>query len=413
VTSASLDLAPGLAAPAAPATVKPAAPAASSSAPAATAVADSDRDTALDLARGLAMVILVVNHMHLDSWLKSATSAVLSAAEVLVLVSGVVAGMVFGRRWRARGPRATTLQLLRRARKLYVAAVVVGALVGLLSLVPWLATDAVTVSPTMRPSYDLYEFDGPLRTLVAIVTLEAGPWQFNIVGFFVAMLAVTPVILWALERGWWPVVIAASWGLFALGRAWPVDILPTQSERPFPVLVWQLLFVHGMVLGRHREQVARAIRTGGGLVAGAVVALALAAVYLRVHGPGFDPLGLDRVLGWDAAGRARWEAAHFDKSTLDLARLAVMVSLTAAIYLALQRFERPAARLAGWLLIPLGRNSFYVFIMHVFICVAVASVPVLAGPGLGPVGNVAVQLACLGLLLALVRHRVLFAWVPR
>src|SRR5688572_8254019 len=80
-----------------------------------------ERDTALDLIRGLAMTILVVNHLHLESPLEDATSAVVSAAEVLVLVSGVVAGMVFGRRWRSDGPRATTRALLGRARQLYVA----------------------------------------------------------------------------------------------------------------------------------------------------------------------------------------------------------------------------------------------------------------------------------------------------
>jgi hypothetical protein len=282
--------------------------------------------------------------------------------------------------------------------------VAVVALVGVLALVPGLATDAVTVSPTMHPARDLYAFDGIVRTLVAIVTLEAGPWQFNILGFFIAMLAAAPAILWALDRGRWPAVVAVSWLLFAIGRHWTVDVLPSQSERPFPLLVWQLLLVHGIVLGRHRHRIARFVRDFGGAVTVAVATLALAVAYVRLHGPGF---------GYSAAEWGRWQAAHFDKSSLDVARVIAMVALTAAVYMALRRWSDAVERVAGWLLLPLGRNSFYVFIMHVFLAVAVASVPVLAGDGLGMTGNVFVQVGCLVLLVTMVRRRFLFRWVPR
>jgi hypothetical protein len=116
----------------------------------------ADRDVALDLLRGLAMVILVVNHLRLPSPVAHATSAVLSAAEVLVAVSGVVVGMVFGRRWLVLGARVATRLLLRRALKLYVASVVVVALVGAAFVVP-----GFTVPPPAGPSLELYAFDQP------------------------------------------------------------------------------------------------------------------------------------------------------------------------------------------------------------------------------------------------------------
>ena len=53
-----------------------------------------------------------------------------------------------------------------------------------------------------------------------------------------------------------------------------------------------------------------------------------------------------------------------------------MTSVVGALYLALRRVEPLAERVLGPVLLPLGRNSFYVFIMHVFLCLAVASVPV-------------------------------------
>ncbi|MCU0314357.1 MAG: OpgC domain-containing protein [Solirubrobacteraceae bacterium] len=367
------------------------------------------RDVALDLVRGLAIVILLVNHLRYGGGLEVVTHTVLSAAEVLVAVSGVVVGMVFGRRWLADGARATTGMLLRRARKLYVASVVVVALVGLLTLVPGLNAEAVTVSPHGGSAH--YDHDHPLRLALAIITLEAGPWQFNILGFFIAAIALTPLVLVALERGRWPALLALSWALWLLGRAWPHDVLPMQSEGPFPILVWQLLFVHGVVLGWHRDAVGRWMRAHGGALLGAIVAVALVAAVLRLQAKGLEPFGLSAVIGredWTA-----WDLAHYEKTTLDPARVLTMMTVAAAAYLGFRRFEPLAERTVGRVLLPLGRNSFYLFIMHVFVCLAVASVPFLAAERVGWGGAVAVQAGCLALLWLMVTRRFLFRWVPR
>ena len=371
------------------------------------APAAARRDVALDLLRGLAMVILVVNHIHLESVLEPVTRAFLSAAEVLVAVSGIITGMVFGRRWLLDGARVTTRRLLERARTLYVASVVVVALVGLLTLVPGLATDVLAVSP--RVGIDAYAYDGALRTVLAVLTLEAGPWQFNILGFFIAMLVLAPVLLWALERGRWHWVLLASWTVFALARLGDVDVLPAQSERPFPLLVWQVLFVTGMVVGWHRERIAGVLRRRRRAVLGGVLAAAAVGVAARSGGP-----VLDALMGWTPSDRLAWRDAHLDKTTLDPLRLLGLGGIAGAVYLGLRRWEALARRTIGRVLLPLGRNSFYVFIVHVFLCLAIASLPVLSSDGgLGPVWNAVVQLACLGLLVVMVQRRVLFRWIPR
>jgi OpgC protein len=192
--------------------------------------------------------------------------------------------------------------------------------------------------------------------------------------------------------------------VFVTGRGWDVDILPSQSERPFPILVWQVLFVNGIVLGWHREQVARRLRPHWRLVSGTILVVAAGFAGIQVGGPAVA----------EADAWARWEAEHFHKGSLDVARLAAMTSIAAAIYLGLRRRAESAERILGPLLLPLGRNSFYVFIMHVFVCLAVASIPALAaGGGLGMVGNTLVQLVCLALLWTMVRSRFLFRVVPR
>lgn len=345
------------------------------------------RDVALDLLRGLAMVVLVVNHTTLESPLREATRSLFSAAEVLVLVSGVVVGMVFGRRWRLDGGRATSLLLLRRARKLYLASVVVVALVALARLVPWLDASALAISPYAAPPADTYAHDGVARLLLAIVTLEAGPWQFNILGFFIAILALAPAVLWALARGWWPAVMVVSVALYLAGRWWEADVLPSQSERPFPLMVWQLLFVGGMVAGWHRERLSGWVRPRLRWLAAAAALLAVGLGLFRAHGP-------EALLD-----------AHFDKGSLDPLRILGMSAAAATAYLCLRRGER----LLGPLLLPLGRNSFYIFIMHVLVCLAIASAPAVGGPA----ASAAVQVAAVGLLCVMARRRFLFRWVPR
>ena len=161
--------------------------------------------------------------------------------------------------------------------------------------------------------------------------------------------------------------------------------------------------MNGIVLGWHREQLSTRLRPYRRRICVIVLATAFLFAGIQLVGPALV----------DAAAWARWEAEHFHKGSLDILRLLAMVSLAAATYLALRRFATPAERLLGPLLLPLGRNSFYVFIMHVFLCLAVASVPAFRAGGLGLVGNMAVQLACLALLVAMVRRRFLFRIVPR
>ena len=358
-----------------------------------------ERDVALDLLRGLAMVVLVVNHTQLESALGWATEPFLSAAETLVAVSGIVVGMVFGRRWRVLGARAATRGLLRRAFELYRASVCVVALVALLTLVPGLATEAVTVPAAGGP--DLYAVhDGLPRLLLAIVTLETGPWPFAILGFFVAALALTPAVLWLLARGWWPLVLVLSWAAFAAGRATTAAVLPFQSEGPFPFLLWQALFVHGAVLGWHRRQVVGALRRHGRWIAGAVLAIGALAAYVRLHELGLSPFGHSPAW-WQA-----WDREHFSKAYVDAARLVSIVAFAAVAYLALRRLPATVERAVAPVLLALGRNSFYVFIVHVFVLIALASVP-------SSGANALVQLAVVALLVLMVRGRVLFGLVPR
>jgi len=208
-------------------------------------------------------------------------------------------------------------------------------------------------------------------------------------------LAVTDL---STDLNWFNPVAAAA-------VMWTRDQLTEENaeflrSRPRMMQTREALFVHGAVLGWHRRQVVHALRRHGRWIAGAVLAVAALAAYVRLHELGLSPFG--RAPDWWRA----WDREHFSKAYLDAARLVSMVAFAAVAYLALRSLPATVERAVAPVLLALGRNSFYVFIVHVFVLVAVASVP-------SSGANALVQLAVVALLVLMVRGRVLFRLIPR
>src|SRR6266508_268749 len=93
------------------------------------------RDVRIDWLRGLAMTCVIINHSKLSSllsWFSYERFWVVTAAEVFVVLSGVVLGMVYGRRLARDGWRAVVRGLGSRALLLY--STFVGVTVSVLAL---------------------------------------------------------------------------------------------------------------------------------------------------------------------------------------------------------------------------------------------------------------------------------------
>src|SRR6266498_1422369 len=99
--------------------------------------APGKRDVRIDWLRGLAMSCVIINHSKLWSmlsWFSYERFWVVTAAEVFVVLSGVVLGMVYGRRLVRDGWRVVVHGLTRRALTLYGAFIAVTVSLLLLSL---------------------------------------------------------------------------------------------------------------------------------------------------------------------------------------------------------------------------------------------------------------------------------------
>src|SRR5512135_3375076 len=85
------------------------------------------RDLRLDLLRGFAVVVMVVDHFGGSSWLYLVTGGnnfFVSGAEAFIFISGLVVGMVYGAIALKQGIRAAQIKALQRAWTLYKLAVV-------------------------------------------------------------------------------------------------------------------------------------------------------------------------------------------------------------------------------------------------------------------------------------------------
>jgi hypothetical protein len=376
----------------------------------------------------LAIVFVVVNHLGMTSLFQLFTQEAVgfvSGAELFVLFSGLVVGMVYGPRVKKDFGKVVDLTS-RRAGKLYVTALAVLVGVFLLSLLPFFQTDALTTyldqgtggagHNAVGRTYDLYagmetllQFPVPAQVLPAIILLQFGPWQFNVMGLYVVLLLVSPLILAALNRGKALWVLAGTLGLYAVGAATRVRLLPSQFEDSFPLLVWQVLFVLGLVAGFHRHRIIAWLSAHHWVVVASTV-LAFVFAFLSWCNPylanGFD---LRLAIIPDASYRLMYDA-FFARTYLDPGRLLNVLVLVVASYAFLTAYWKPVERALGWFLIPLGQATLYVFILHVVLIAVIANIPVLQQGHI--LINTAAYAAILGLLWVMVKKRVLFGIIP-
>lgn len=391
----------------------------------------SKRDARIDMLRGLAIVFVVVNHVGINSvfqLMSQETIGVVSGAELFVMLSGVVLGMVYG-------PRiATELGdvvdgTTKRAWKLYLTALAVVLIVYGLSLLPFVNAAAVTTftdqgtgaagHSAAGTTYDLYagmegllQFPVPQGLIPALLLLQVGPWQFNIMGLYVVLLLISPLILVALSRGYTWLVLVISGGLYIAGSVFRLRLLPSQFEDSFPLLVWQVLFVLGLTAGFHRQRIIDWFaHPRQRLFLGSCILMTAVCAIFSWSGPYLtNRLDVRLALIPDATFRYVYDAL-FGRTYLGPGRLLNVLVLTVALYALLSAFWKPLSRAVGWFFVPLGQATLYVFIMHVFFIVAIANIPVLRDGNLWL--NTAVYVVLLATLWAMVKTKFLYRLVPR
>jgi hypothetical protein len=147
-----------------------------------------------------------------------------------------------------------------------------------------------------------------------------------------------------------------------------------EFEVVFPLLAWQLLFVHGITIGYHREHIAtfrtrcpRAVPTL--VAAGAVAFMAVALSNPSVNGPAW--------LRWSVVSPQHFVSLYeryFSLSDLGIGRVLNLAVALPFGYALLTRGWGVASRFER-LFVTLGQGSLGAFVLHVYGLLLLAHLP--------------------------------------
>ncbi len=363
------------------------------------------RDLRVDFMRGVAMVFVVVDHIGMPSLfhlLSYERIGVVSGAELFVLLSGAVLGLAYRRRMERDGWVNTSPRIFRRAGSLYLAAVCVSLAAYAVSFVPRGDASMLTTWTDKSTSIVYRLYPSPRQTDVfarSVMFLRSGPSQFNIMGLYVVLMLLAPFILfllaaprsqppglnasiavgalWERRRFAIPVLLVVSWGLYALQQLHPINLFHAQFEDPFPLLAWQVLFVSGMTFGYYRHELLAWFRTrlGTAVLAGCVI-ISAAGAFFAWNNPYLESDWDVRLHVIPAFDFARIYDRWFQRAKLEPGRALNTICVTIVLYGFLTICWKPLNRAFGWLLIPIGAASLYVFIWQVFLAMIVANIAI-------------------------------------
>lgn len=237
------------------------------------------RDTRIDVARGLVLLVIFINHMpgNLLSKYTPYHFGFSDSAEVFVLLAGISAALAYGKLLDTQGWLVGVLSLMSRIWTLYVAHLLLFLIV--------CGVVFFAVVHTQNPLYveliNIQPFlSDPVNALLDVLRLAYQPTFLNILPLYMVLLALFP-LLYGLAR-WHPLLaLAASLGLWQSVHSFNLN-LPEFSGNGwyFNPLAWQLLFTLGLLAGLRLRRGQAAPRAPGLTLLAATVVLVLGLVKL-------------------------------------------------------------------------------------------------------------------------------------
>lgn len=366
--------------------------------------AGEKRDMRLDVLRGFAVLVMVVDHLGGSSWLYLITgnnSFFTSGAEAFVLISGMVVGIVYGGIALKDGLRAAIIKSLQRAWTLYKLTIVMTLVFTFVSKyfnLPW--AEGVVIDNV------------PLFVL-NVIFLRQTIYLADIPLMYTLLMASAPIGLWLLYKKQTRLLVIGSfaiWAGFQYVNRQQIMILPIVGNTTFHPAAWQLLFFWAMAFGYHRQELTRRFQ---GIPRWHYFMFAALLFFWLLHLYSTESKVLAKLYPWIDIQTV--VAELFNKSTVAPGRILATVIVFQFAYLALTFFWKPVQVGFGWFFMPLGQNSLYSYTMHVVIIggfyVILPYLPINVHE-MGTL-NTGLQLGVLFLLWWLIRRQIAFDIVPR
>lgn len=317
------------------------------------------RDARIDVVRGLALLIIFINHMP-----GNAIAAYMphnfgfsDAADIFVLLAGVSAALAYGGLIEQRGFSLAALKLGGRLWTLYIAHIAVFIIV--------CGVVATAVTQTQNPLYieaiNIQPFfRDTVEALIGALTLTYQPSYLDILPLYIVLLALFPAIYYAVRIS---PLLALAFSLTIWQAALALELnLPNGSAGVwfFNPFAWQVVFTLGVIIGRAAQLGLGAPR----LVWLDVAAVAFIAFAWIVKVSAGNPTGIGALNDWVDSVQL-----GSDKTNLAWARL---LHLGALAWLAIRWLPGGAAMGksgVGRALAAAGQNSLYVFCVGIVLSI--------------------------------------------
>ena len=363
----------------------------------------SNRILTLDLLRGYFLVVIILNHLHYYpsglEWITGQSFLYTSTAEGFFLLSGIVLGMVRGAKLIDKPFKFAASLLVKRSVQLYLTSIV---LVLLFTFIGWFFIG----NPGLK--FGIYEPVGAVFDVIwKTLTFQYLYGWADYLRLYAIFIILSPLALWLLRKGKWYIVMLASFGVWAL---YPLSPWPA-GEMSQPIS-WQLIFFSGFVIGYHWKTITRWWQQRSEIIKTvtirsilAISAVTLIANVLLVFGHGIPGIGADLANANSAL------SPFFNKDQLPLARLVLFGLWFISLYWLFSRFEAPIKKYAGWLLLPFGTNSLYVYTIQAFVVFFVMLLFMQKSDWWSI--NLIISIGVIGLIYLAVRTKFLMKIIPR
>lgn len=367
-----------------------------------------DRIATFDLLRGYLLIGIIIDHLSffpngLDWW-SARGGLYVTMAEGFFLISGIVLGIVRGAKMVHEPFKKVAKVLLQRGLQLYITSVV---LTLAFTLIGWIF---YMDNPGLKPG--IVGASTPfIQVVIDTVTLQYFYGWADYLRLYAVFLFAAPLAVFLLRKKLWYVLVALS-AIIWFFYPDPYSISIFEREK-LQLLSWQVLFFGGLIAGfywpqltvfwrkqSHRLRVA--IKVSIVALAG-VTLLATVTLMLTTLGYNFSAIGFTSEL---------WHQIftnYFNKESLPIARIALAVLWFVAAYIVIRRLEKPIIKFLGWILLPFGTNSLYVYTVHA-ILLFFLHLYFQAG---NLWYNLLVSLVLIVIIYVMVRYKILMKIIPR
>ena len=282
------------------------------------APAPTRRDMRLDVFRGLALVMIYINHVPgtVFEHFTNRNFGFSDAAEGFVLMSGIAAGIAYSSTPPPDRPWHNARRAWARSRTLYMTHIVTTMMaVGIsCAAARWFGAQEMIERNNLAPL-----FEDPVGVLIGIPALTHQLGYFNILPLYAVLLVATPALVWLGRRrpGLLLALSVAVWAAAGQTRT-NFPAYPNPGGWFFNPFSWQLIFVVGLLSGLAMRNGERLVPVTRRWLVATIAFLVFVLVWSK-----FRPLGLagERTLhGMYELGAPFWTVG-FDKTYLAVPRL--------------------------------------------------------------------------------------------